>query len=178
MIHFFLNNFLGKFNGLQLELFIGKQSECKSPFSLTSGLELFIHNHTYQINEENFGIQASVGTHTSIGVERTIISRLSNPYSDCVDKENTNKFVNNFVKQYFPSLEGYTHETCMQLCYQDTLKQNYSCIDEFLPFLNKQAEKYCGKIHDSLDNEKFYNIEANKECSSLCPVDCEQVNIY
>jgi hypothetical protein len=52
----------GKNNGLQMQLYVGSQEECRSPLSSTSGLILYVHNDKYTLTEEDNGINVQPGT--------------------------------------------------------------------------------------------------------------------
>ncbi len=69
---------------MHIELYTGTQDECKSPLSTTSGLNIYIHNHTYTLTEEDNAISAQPGFETNIEIDRTYVKKLSEPYSDCM----------------------------------------------------------------------------------------------
>lgn len=46
----------GESEGFQMEMYIGNQSECKSPLSTTSGISVYVHNSTYTLTEEDNAI--------------------------------------------------------------------------------------------------------------------------
>ena len=51
----------GENEGFQLEMYIGNQSECKSPLSTTSGISVYVHNSTYTLTEEDNAILVEPG---------------------------------------------------------------------------------------------------------------------
>lgn len=54
-------NTFGENSGFHLEMYIGSEEECKSPLSTSSGLSVYVHNHTYTLTEEDNAILTQPG---------------------------------------------------------------------------------------------------------------------
>jgi hypothetical protein len=189
-----------KNNGLQLEFYIGNQQECLSPLSTTSGLVIFIHNHTYTITDEDDGVVAKPGTHTEISIKPTYIKKLPAPHSDCFESsqsterfekfqakyENTNEFEkqleNDLIMKTINISRVYTQQYCLQLCYQQFLIKYCNCFDQTLPGFRPKELKSCPKFIDSMYNcqyiirRLFYNGRNEFKCLKKCPGECEYTN--
>ncbi len=76
------------------------------------------------------GIELAPGTETNIAVDRTFVSKMSSPYSDCVSNQNPLESPNEFIEQTVSYFQNYTQQKCMDLCYQNFLKKTRNCYDK------------------------------------------------
>ncbi len=115
--------------GLKMELYVGTQDECKSPLSVASGIIMYIHNYTYTLTEEDNAILMRPGTQTNIGLDRTIVRKLPDPYSNCFDTIETYKTKSALILRTInlTSKNFYSQQYCLQLCYQDFLMEFCDC---------------------------------------------------
>ena len=74
----------GIWNGLSLELFIGKSSDNQNLFSQSNGFNIFITSEPLDSNS-NEGINISPGTSTKIILTKYSQTKQSKPYSECID---------------------------------------------------------------------------------------------
>lgn len=110
---------------------------CRSPFSSTFGMVVYVHNVSNSISEETNGIQIAPGSETNIAVDRTFLVRKPSPYSDCVQNNISASAPNDIARNTFIINNGtYSQQVCLQLCEQNFLVQNFKCYDERLPFIN------------------------------------------
>jgi hypothetical protein len=65
----------GKNYGLDLQLFVNLQDNCKSTLTNSFGVYLYVHNNTISITEDSNSVQLGVGLETSVAVDRTFVSR-------------------------------------------------------------------------------------------------------
>jgi len=120
------------------------------------------------------------GYHANIALERTLISKLPQPYSDCFSIDSDSE-MNELVSGTLQFSEVYTQQYCLQLCFQRFLERICGCYDNSVP--NYRSDKYeaCPKFVDSLYNCQylvkriFYNGENDNECFEKCPKECETI---
>ena len=145
-----------------MELFVGSQDDCKSPLSSTSGLAIYVHNHAYTLTEEDNGIPVQPGTEVTIAVDRTTVTKLSEPYSDCfqsLDAIDPKKA--DLISRTINLTKIYTQQYCLQLCYQNFLIRFCDCFDHTLPNFQPTEEqvKFKKRIFDNSIklSLKYYN---------------------
>lgn len=190
-------------NGLHVELYVGSQSECKSPLVSTSGLMIYINNKTYTITDDDNSIQVEPGTHADISIDPTFVKKLPKPYSDCFDasslsnssnmndqerqesKMRREKLMNSLTPEFdlinetIQLTHTYTQQFCLQLCYQKFLIRFCDCYDHTLPKFSPAGYSPCPKFIDSLYNcqylikRLFYNGKNDEKCIKKCPVQCD-----
>lgn len=172
----------GRENGLKLELFIGQPEDCKSPLSSKFGLILYVHNNTYSVWEENNGVELLPGYETDVAIDRTVLSKMPDPYSECIINNDPSLYTSQkAVQDTFEIAGTYTQQSCLQICYQKFLLLTYKCYDGLLPFYNGTSEKPCGRIIDSFSNMVYsdkilFYKEQNQKCLDQCPLECESVS--
>lgn len=165
-----------------MELYVGTQKECKSPLSVSSGLVIYVHNHTYTLTEEDNGLQVQPGTQTDIAVDRMFVKKQPSPYSDCYEQNTVVSGSENKLISRTVNLTGiYTQQYCLQLCYQDFLIEFCDCYDHILPHFNPENKQPCPKFIDSLYNcqylikRLFYNGKNDGHCLKECPKECDYI---
>lgn len=129
----------GKSYGLQLELFIGLPEQCRSPFSQTFGLVVYVHNVSQIITQDTNGNLVAPGTETNIAVDRTFLVHKPKPYSNCLPNRDPSSAPNKiasftFIKNRFGV---YSQQACLVMCQQDFWVRNFGCYDDNLPFYKK-----------------------------------------
>jgi hypothetical protein len=108
---------------------------------------------------------------------------MKDPYSDCI--ENTNQLeyakTNEYVDYTFKVSKSYTQASCLNVCYQKFIMDEYKCYDSFMPYL-PTPENYppCPLIIDSYntafyEKELFYNKSMDEFCLKKCPTECQYV---
>lgn len=175
----------GKHSGLQLELYIGSESNCRSPLTTTSGLAVYVHDYTYTLTEEDNAIQVQPGTEANIAVDRTEIKQLPQPFGDCYESQTSAK--TDLIIKTVNLTGNYTQQYCLQLCFEEFLVEFCDCYDNSVPLFAKsyivtsKSLKTCPKFIDSIYNceylikKLFYNNINDKACLKSCPKECEYV---
>lgn len=109
-------NKFGKNHGFKMELYVGSQNECKSPLSTISGLVVYVTNRTYTLTEEDNALQIQPGIQADIMVERTFISKLPYPFSDCFRTvEELGKKPSQLLTRTIEYSKIYTQQYCLQV---------------------------------------------------------------
>jgi hypothetical protein len=163
----------GKNYGLQLELYVGLPAKCRSPFSKTAGMFMFVHNNSIRVTDDAFAVELKPGTETNVAIDRTFLKKLASPYSDCVELDASSSAKTEEVKRTFAYSLNYTQVTCLQLCMQEFLFRSSHCQEESLPTVHADVA-WCGaKV--SATKKEFY-VKENDECLNRCPLECESVS--
>jgi hypothetical protein len=168
---------------LKFEFYLGNENECKSPFSASSGLSVYIHSPTFTLTEDvSNNILVEPGTHSSIGLTVTKIKKLSKPFSDCFDDNKVNRDTNTLVGKTISLIGNYEQDYCLELCHQYYLIDYCNCYQNILTNFKPNNLKLCPKLIDSLYscefliNEIFYNNKNDADCLKKCPKECEFFN--
>ena len=127
-------NTAGLENGLALELFAGFQENIPS-MSPSYGFDLFLYNqsedHTFPVSFENQ--QVPTNTQLSIGIDRSYINKLPNPYSECdfyMTKDLSPKWleISEFLAKSIQSKTTYRQKNCFQNCFKNIVLTTCGCI--------------------------------------------------
>jgi hypothetical protein len=148
-------------NGLQLELFSGCPS--REPFwNSESGILIAIHNKSSRPLFIEEGVRIGSGQHTNLLFTRSVIKKLSRPYSDCIENvESIDAFDSPEYKEVFKVSSRYRQKICLNRC----SNQRYRAANSRSPIDND-----CG-FRDGDSARKYYI-----ECLSKCPEECEKVS--
>ena len=166
----------GSFNGLRLELFLGKQSDVPNLVS-NSGAHVFVNNKSFtpKINE---GIDISNGELSNIIISRTFINKLAKPFSDCQSNLNDpDAFDSEIYRAIIKSNKTYCQKICFDLCLQKRWIETCGC---YIPFINKlNSSNKCDSVNEvqcglSL-TESFFKKNIYKICSPYCPLECNDI---
>jgi hypothetical protein len=120
------------------------------------------------------------GSHANIAIERTLISKLPQPYNDCFSKDSDSK-MNDLVRGTLQFSEVYTQQYCLQLCFQKFLERVCGCYDNSVPNYRSDEYEACPKFVDSLYNCQylvkriFYNGANENDCFQKCPKECQTI---
>jgi hypothetical protein len=126
------------------------------------GYDAFIHNHSLcALNEQNIILAPKI--YNEVGLKRTNMIKMSEPYSDCIT--DTNVFPGETLN-YFQEMSNETKYS-QKLCYTFCIKY----------YLNKNCSKYYSNITKLYDGKKcgetvnkIFNI-----CSEKCLVECDSM---
>lgn len=178
--------YIGKAKGLQVVLYIGKDSNYNT-LSESSGVRVFISNHS-TIYSESEGIDISTGSETNIAVFKHVKESLGIPYSNCQSVDNVNLADNistEYVKLFAASNLTYRSVDCYSVCYQTKVLDACGCIDLHVKFDNLKkinVPKFCNHKHNSTDSICLENLFAlnsealNNECEIKCPLECHSTS--
>lgn len=156
----------GMLNGLQMELFVGAQ-EYQPCWEKKYGAIVVVHNQTSLPMYLEEGVFVPTGSETNIALSKTVIQKLSKPYSNCV-KNATDRtlFDSVYFRNTIDSGGSYSQNWCIRNCSIENILQ--------------ENRINCDKLNISLYSERqiclnnFENITKNYDfCSRQCPVECE-----
>ena len=164
-------------------MYIGSPDECRSPLSTTSGLSVYVTNHTYALTEEDDAISVMPGAEANVAIDRTFLKKLPYPYSQCLkwpcDQECQAR--SKYVRQTIELSKAYTQQYCMQLCFRTFLIHLCNCTEK-LPNFNQSNVEICPKFIDSIYNceyfvrRLFYDSKDEKLCQDQCPKECDYIS--
>lgn len=107
-----------------------------------------------------------------------MIAKKSDPYSKCIEDKVKPSETNEDIDLTFNMYDFYSQPTCLQLCYQKFIVDNYKCYDLFLPKISNVIS--CPKIVESFNNSiysnKFLYYQDPKndlKCTTNCREQCE-----
>ncbi|RNA06509.1 amiloride-sensitive sodium channel subunit delta [Brachionus plicatilis] len=166
----------GKKNGLRLELYTGTLDK-DLDLVKSSGIHLFIHNHSTVIFSESDSINLSNGFETDIVVSQQHSYKLSKPHSNCIkDPTSFNSFESDLYKKSIELYGIYQQKTCLIMCYHEYIKMQCGCY-----FSDALGVTFNSSCNASLINcskkayENFQNSAKSLECFDLCPIECETI---
>jgi hypothetical protein len=160
--------------GLQLELFLG-DPVYDLPYDFDSVIILTVDNMTAEPMYQGEILKAETGVETDFIVNRNFISKLPDPYGNCISGSEVNSeyfdyIVNNLGKNYSQNL-------CFQLCIQNQIIQNCQCASSFLLLYKNDSINYCSAINDIMCSAHVVmNSTFNTICTNMCPSECYSVD--
>ncbi|XP_067912156.1 amiloride-sensitive sodium channel subunit gamma-like [Heterodontus francisci] len=123
----------GSENGLKLTLHLDENEY--NPYLVTSmGAKIVIHDQNEQPFVEDVGIEIQTATETAMGLDMTVLKRLSSPYSDCTVDGLDVPVTNLYNKTY-------SLQMCLHSCFQMEMVRSCGCAHYEKP-LPAEAE-YC-----------------------------------
>ena len=169
--------------GLKLELFVSDPD--LQAYSYKTGAFLIVHNKSTNVKARGLlsGINIRTGYDTYVAVRRQFKNKLAAPYSNCIDTwtpPSDNDYATllyNYVKSSNMS-EAYDRQICYEVCKQDQIYKNCSCMSPDLPMLLSNMS-FC---QNSTQNECIDRIaktmstsNINAYCKNACPLQCSSV---
>ena len=166
------NKEAGAFAGLYLELFTSMTAELAKFSSKVSGFRIYMGNNSARrLMEVQQEILVSTGAVTDIAVQRTFVSQMEKPYSEC-EHSSDSLFYKRLVNANF----SYTRSDCLTLCRQEYIENNCRCYDG--RFLSVNLNRVCATIDEiNCANEyvfKFGLTDLSRECNEQCPLECDK----
>jgi hypothetical protein len=120
----------GPSNALQLELFSDLANEKNSIYSMYNGFKIFISDDKNSNNFYSEGIKIPLGFSTDIILNRYIIKKMPNPYSECINLQNINSYDSEYFKLTFKFYnQSYKQTNCKDICFQIALIKKCQCVD-------------------------------------------------
>ncbi|XP_072415194.1 epithelial sodium channel subunit gamma-like [Chiloscyllium punctatum] len=109
----------GSENGLKMILHLDENEY--NPFLVTSmGATIVIHDQNEEPFVEDMGIEVQTATETAMGLEMTVLKRLSSPYSDCTIDGADVPVTNLYNKTY-------SLQMCLHSCFQMEMIRRCGC---------------------------------------------------
>jgi acid-sensing ion channel 2 len=171
-------NEAGSDRSLRLELFLGDDG-FQSQFILNSGARVVIHNQNTTPIISSEGKDISTGFQTNIGIKRSFLSKLDQPYSDCIkDISSPNSFDSHYYRAIFDILNmtTYRQKICLRICLQEHIRSTCKCIDGSLPNIYPGKSFVCSTIYSLECIEKqrviYFSNSKLSECKQ-CPLECD-----
>ncbi|XP_069762628.1 amiloride-sensitive sodium channel subunit gamma-like isoform X2 [Narcine bancroftii] len=161
------NNIGGSQNGLKMTLHVDEDEY--NPYLITStGAKVVIHDQNEQPFIEDVGIEIQTATQTAMGLDLTVLQRLSSPYSDCTT-DGLNVPVANFYNK------TYSLQTCLHSCFQMEMVRWCGCAHYEKP-LPAETE-YCNYIKFPGWISCYYKlrnqfIQEQLVCQKICRPAC------
>lgn len=120
----------------------------KFPIISTSGLRIFVHNHTEHPMPSQ-GLDILPSQSTSIALKKTITERLGYPYNECIKNlRKPDDYGSMFYKTILSMNVSYTKSCCMDGCFQNEVAKNCKCFYGQFPRPNTMFN-YC-KSNDEI----------------------------
>jgi hypothetical protein len=142
------------------------------------GAIIQIGNSSYSEYTLGNGHLASAGFKTYFEVEREFKSILPKPYSNCEIDSNSPEFIQGLDLYNLISQSGYlyTQQLCFLQCYQQFIVRKYNCSTKrFLSLFNATSCNHQENFLIKLSNDDFNSNFINKNCISLCPLECDRI---
>ncbi|RMZ96413.1 DEgenerin Like [Brachionus plicatilis] len=165
----------GKKYGLRLELFSGFLNK-DLDLIRSSGINLFIHNHSTVIFSESDSISLSNGFEFDIVVSQEYSYKLSKPHSNCIkDPTSINSFQSDLYRKSIELYGRYQQKTCLIMCYHEFIKMKCDCY--YPEALGATYNTSCNSNHQMKCSQNEYlnylNSDHSLKCFDMCPKECE-----
>ena len=138
----------GIINGLIVNIFDGLFNESrKNDFNLiTNGLQVIIHSNSIQPDPQE-GAIARAGFASFLKIKKTLNSKLSEPYNDCIETlEGYNSFNTTIYKAIVDANYTYTQKNCLDFAFLRSIWPNATFDRPFQYFdqslLSKLTEQF------------------------------------
>ena len=121
----------------------------------------------------------STGTETDLKINRNFVSKLGEPYSNCLKTQDSN--IGSYFFNYITNniSKTYSKQLCYSLCLQKYIINSCECSSIFLP-VNYENSSYCTSEKSSCMNlamlKMFYD-KHHQNCIEACPLECDFVEI-
>ncbi|XP_071845764.1 epithelial sodium channel subunit beta-like [Apostichopus japonicus] len=166
----------GPLNGLVLELFV-EQDEYLADLTDTIGLSLVVHEADKMPLPEDDGILISTGFNTAIGIKKLEISRLGEPYFECLHQgEQSGEHIQDYYVEKFNV--AYSLKTCERSCYQHAVISNCHCMDPAFPTGKNNTEAPCSSETEKQCQDTTFSMYQKGDVACDCVNRCvEQIYI-
>ncbi|BFZ05750.1 hypothetical protein BsWGS_08789 [Bradybaena similaris] len=158
----------GPIYGLIVELRI--QLEEYLNITNTAGFKVIVHDPQVPPFPEDGGITVQPGQATNIGIEKTIIRRLPQPYENCDESS-----VNNSNNLYGRWNYTYTENGCKKSCFQMSLYDHCACCLTSLPCNASEIFRMAGKV---FHNESIPFCDYQNKKNAACMLKVEDLFKY
>ncbi|RNA01929.1 amiloride-sensitive sodium channel subunit gamma [Brachionus plicatilis] len=166
----------GKQNGLRLELFAGFLDQDLS-LTRSTGIHLFIHNHSAAIFSQYDSISLSNGFDTDIVVSQEHSHKLSKPHSNCIkDPTSFDSFQSGLYRKSIEMFGRYQQKTCLIMCYDEFIKDTFGCY--YPGAIEAKSATFCDYQVFLLATNAYKNFSSSGQswkCFDKCPNECDTV---
>ena len=149
------------------------------------GLGVIVHNHSsdprYNAGSSAEGVFISPRFATNLVIDRVFSSKLSRPYSDCIDETHLTSSSDSDLFRYIIDSTNYTYKQrdCLDYCLGRELNRSFNIsseIDKLSNVIEILTKRFSWSTPYSF--EIRYNITKNKsdECIQLCPSECNSIS--
>ncbi|KAL4218107.1 ligand-gated sodium channel [Mactra antiquata] len=157
-------NYAGPLMGLVLELNI-EQDEYIPALSPDAGVRVLIHERGTFPTPEDDGVSVAPGFKTSIGIAKTLLTRLPPPHADCGD---SGVNVVDIYKRDFDT--KFSKRTCIKSCIQQDLEDICNCMSSY--FYVPKNISACSCEEECVGEVIGKILE---DCNNRCPTPCSDV---
>lgn len=160
---------VGPYTGLQISLFTGIPLN-KNAISLAYGMHIKIYNQSYNLLALE-GLNFKPGSLVQIGIRKSIIKNLPQPYSSCIDLTG---YTSEIYEFFIRNGKIYRQRDCHQLCLQKLI--NEACNCSMLIYLEFQDVQECNSllaIRCALNVILTFSNLLYEKCAEYCPLECE-----
>ena len=154
--------------GLTLTL-TGLIAQNTFPTSSSSGLMVFIHNHSYYPISMN-GVAIERGKETMISIEKTFTFNQPMPYTECQDLSSLNSELYTLISY---SKYTYTQSICLSFCIQKLIIEKCECYFTKYPMIGNTRP--CLTLNDIDCLFQVVDTYRTEDCESQCPLQCNDV---
>jgi hypothetical protein len=172
-------NEAGLDKGLKLELFVGEDNLNETKFTLNSGVRLAIHNQSIHPIISSEGKDIPTGFQTNIGIKRSFLFKLDEPYSDCIKATRSRTAYNShYYRAIFDVLNmtTYRQKVCYRICLQEHIRSACGCVDPSLPNIYSEKGRVCSTLisMECTENQRVFYFASSKlsQCKQ-CPLECD-----
>ena len=138
------------------------------------GLYIWIHNRTLPLYSPEDAIWVTLGLQNDITIEKTIESKLGEPYNQCL--KDFTRFEKNktIINSYLEKNLSYTQTKCFEQCTDlYFLKENScGCQKPYIECNSNPLSRECSSNY--LNNFRKNNLD--KKCSDYCPLECDSIS--
>jgi hypothetical protein len=175
---------LGPQTGLVLELYVGNP-DIDTYFEFNDGIILSIHNQSLKPFTENLELKAAAGAETDFIISRNFVTKLPDPYGNCLDNTNSNSSFNSEIFDYIVrnQSENYSQRYCFSLCQQKATMDICSCSNLDLANFENNGIIYVCDSSDQITCKddiiaNFSTIQYKSrlsDCIKSCPYACSSM---
>lgn len=166
----------GPSSGLTIELFIGVPGK-QDFYTTQKGAYIVVHNRSRTPSVKYEGITVQSGTASSIGVSRTVYSKLGKPFSNCRKDVSTILSTDSEIFKQTRAITEYSQKLCYELCLQNLfIIPDCKCADPTIPIVDEN-QFICNNftlLECVRSKRNFFDSQPIGDiCDSYCPLECD-----
>ena len=150
------------------------QSSNLYPISISDGFVIFIHESSFEPIIADGFILNPYYTETNIAMTKSITVHYESPYSECRDLTSFSSDLHDFI--VYSLNKTYRQYDCFNLCRQKLYIKNCGCYYPKYPRLYNSTSCLNQSQWECISDPKNDLDSSNqKECTLLCPLECESI---